>query len=344
MTCALLVTARNFSQRTQTVAPCAVALILCVLVLQTVNANEVIRFGTGGNEGSYFPVGSIIAVAINERRIKTEDGREIVVLPQRSNGSVANLNDISDNLLEMGLAQADVVSFAHAAVGQFEDTAVGESLRTVGTLYVESVHLVVTVDSGIEEFSDLAGKRVSVDELGSGTQIDVEPMLAAHEMTYEDIQAVYLKPVDSIERLREGQLDAFFMIAGYPIKGVKDLVDEGIGKVIGLEQEIIDQLTSEHLYFSRSVIPANIYANDSQTPTLGVPAQIIVNNELDESIAYEITKTLWSESTLKALAEGHPRGADIAAETALRGVAIPLHLGSFRYYQEQGISVPQHVR
>ena len=134
------------------------------------------------------------------------------------------------------------------------------------------------------------------------------------------------------------------MIAGYPIKGVKDLVDEGIGKVIGLEQEIIDQLTSEHLYFSRSVIPANIYANDSQTPTLGVPAQIIVNNELDESIAYEITKTLWSESTLKALAEGHPRGADIAAETALRGVAIPLHLGSFRYYQEQGISVPQHVR
>ena len=83
MTCALLVTARNFSQRTQTVAPCAVALILCVLVLQTVNANEVIRFGTGGNEGSYFPVGSIIAVAINERRIKTEDGREIVVLPQR---------------------------------------------------------------------------------------------------------------------------------------------------------------------------------------------------------------------------------------------------------------------
>ena len=314
-----------------------VVLLCCYAFFSTatVRADETFRFGTGGTAGSYFPIGSLIAVAINRKRIQTYSG-DLVVLPQRSSGSVSNLADIAAGLLEGGLAQADVVSLAYGGNGQFKDIAVDTKLRTVGTLYLESMHLVVIAESNINGVADLAGKRVSVDELGSGTQLDVDPVLAAYGMTRDDIKPIYLKPVDSIDRMRRGLLDAFFVIAGYPVAGVKQLVEDGVGRVVNLEGDRITKLTEDYVYFTSHAIPENIYSNDTEIPTLSVPAQMIVHADISDDVVYEITKTLWSDSTLSALAAGHPRGADINAATALEGVSIPLHPGAVRFYKEQG--------
>ena len=307
-------------------------------------ADQVFRLGTGGSDGTYFPIGSLIAVAINDKRMETETGERLLVIPQRSNGSVANLVDMSEGLLEAGLAQADVVNLAYHGRGQFENIPAYRNLRTVGTLYHESVHLVARTDSEINALSDLKGKRVSVDELGSGTQLDVEPILAAHNLSFEDIQPIYLKPVDSIERMRRGLLDAFFVIAGYPLSGIQKLVDDGVGRVLSLQGENIKKLTDDYLYFTKQIIPEGIYANESEIPTLSVPAQIIVREDISEDTIYEITRILWNRDTLHSLASGHSKGAEIKAGKALQGIGIPLHKGAARYYREAGFdlsSVPQ---
>ena len=318
-----------------------VCFVLAVLFVYhgSVRADQVFRFGTGGSDGAYFPIGSLIAVAINNKQMRTESGEMLTVLPQRSNGSVANLVDISEGLLEAGLAQADVVNLAYHGKGQFENISGYKNLRTVGTLYHESVHLVVRADSEINDLSDLKGKRVSVDELGSGTQLDVEPMLAAYSLSFDDIQPIYLKPVDSIERMRRGLLDAFFVIAGYPVSGVKKLVEDGIGRVVSLQGEPIDKLIYDYDYFTMQIIPAGIYSNGSEIPTLSVPAQIIVREDISENTIYEITKILWSRDALQSLASGHLKGAEIKAIKAIEGIGIPLHKGAERYYREVGFDL-----
>ena len=324
--------------------------IVCIVLalffncLGVARADQVFRFGTGGSDGTYFPIGSLIAAAINEKRVRTESGEQLLVIPQRSSGSVANLVDMSEGLLEAGLAQADVVNLAFHGEEQFENMSAYRNLRTVGTLYHESVHLVVRADSEINEVSDLRGRRVSVDELGSGTQLDVEPILAAFNLSFEDIQPIYLKPVDSIERMRRGLLDAFFVIAGYPLSGIKKLADDGVGRVISLQGENVEKLTDDYLYFTTQIIPKGIYSNELEIPTLSVPAQIIVREDISEHTIYQITKILWNSDTLNSLASGHSKGSEIEAGKALQGIGIPLHRGAARYYREVGFdlnSVPQ---
>jgi len=312
--------------------------ILCLILMTSsaqLYAEQLIRFGTGGSAGSYFPVGSAIAKEINQRSVACCSDNPLLVIPQRSNGSVSNIRDLGDNLLEIALAQADVVSLAYQGMGQFEGVELKSVLRTIGTLYQESVHLVVAVDSNINSIADLTGKRVAVDELGSGTQFDAELILAASGMSSADVKPIYLKPADSIKRMRSGLVDAIFIVSAYPVVAVQKLIEDGVGQVVSLGNDLISDLANEHLYFSAQSIPPDIYAGDEEINTLSVSAQMIVRADLPTAAAYEITSTLWSDTTLRALLNSHPRGSDLVAGNALQGVGIPLHPGALRYYKEQ---------
>jgi len=315
---------------------------LLIVNCGTASAEKIFRFGTGGNTGTYFAVGELIAGQIN-RRIPDSD-EQLVVIPQRSTGSVANINDLSEGLLEIGLAQADVVSLAYHGMGQFKNKNLRDTLRAVGSLYQESLHLVVRAGSGIETITDLVGKRVSVDELGSGTQLDAEVVLQASGMPLEEIKLVYLKLDDSIERMRRGVLDAMFVVAGYPVDGVKQIVDDGVGRMMGLSDDLVSRLTTEHLYFSARSIPAGIYLNSEEINTLSVSAQLIVRSDISAAVVFEMTKAIWSQGMLDSLIAGHPRGADISPDTALQGVSIPLHAGALNYYQKHGYDTKEVPR
>ncbi len=318
---------------------CVLGLVFLSLPGTAVHAEQVFRLGTGGNAGSYFPIGSLVATAVNKQRIKSTDNSELVILPQRSSGSVSNLKDIAAGLLEGGLVQADVASLAYRDAGQFKGSGGDRKLRSIGSLYLESVHVVVAAGSDIQGIADLAGKRVSVDELGSGTQLDVSRILATYGMTFSDILPVYLKTDDAIDRLQRGSLDAFFLISGYPVKGIKQLVDEGVGRLVGLELDQIERLIESYDFFADHAIAAGVYSNESEIPTISVPAQFIVRTNVSEEIVYQITKNLWSSDTLDVLASGHPRGEDINPATALQGIGVPLHPGAIRYYDELGFKI-----
>jgi len=326
---------------------------LCTLLFSAITgapglalATEVqpFRIGTGGTAGAYFPIGSLIAEALSYRAKGEEDEKaaidDLLVLAQRSKGSVANVVDIGSNLLESGLAQADVVHWAYEGTGPFDGSTPLAHLRAVATLYFESLHLVAHVDSGIASIADLPGHRVSVDEVGSGTELDVITVLQAYGIANDDLQMVYLKPTDAIDRLRRDELDAFFIVAGYPVSGVSALIEEGKATLIPISGPQIDSLLQESPFFTRDTIPAGAYATTDPVPTLSVAAQWIVNAALDEALIYRITRQLWSTETRKRLLDGHPKGREISISSALRGVSIPLHPGAERYYAEIGLQPP----
>ena len=155
------------------------------------------RIGTGGTGGTYYPVGGMIANAISTDKIN--------VSAVATNGSVANVNGIVGGSMESGFSQADVNAWAYTGTGIYEGKPKIEELRVIANLYPESVHVVVKKGAGIKSLADLKGKRVSIDEPGSGTLVNARALLAAYGVTEKDIRPEYLKQVQS-RREAQGRL------------------------------------------------------------------------------------------------------------------------------------------
>jgi len=317
-------------------------LITSIFSLVVAVEPRLIRIGTGGGSGTYFPIGTLIAESIGQSLNETPDPNStprLIVLPQRSSGSVANVKDIGDGLLESGFAQADVAHWAYHGIGPFEQNGPITDIRALATLYFESLHLVAHVDSGIAGVADLVGNRVSVDEVGSGTELDVQAVLDSFEISKDELELVYLKPADSIDRLRQNNLDAFFIVAGYPISGVSELIEEGTATLVPIVGPQIDILLKDHPFFTADEIPADAYSNSRAVRTLAVAAQWIISSDIEDDLVFDITKNLWSLDTRETLVKNHRKGRELIESAALKGIGIPLHAGAYRYYEQAGLAV-----
>ncbi len=321
--------------------------ITVVFKLLPVQAEELrfFRIGTGGVAGTYYPIGGMIAHAISNppgSRACAAGGScgppGLVVLAQSSNGSVANVKSMQQGKLESGFVQSDVAHWAYTGTGTFAGKTPMRGLRTIASLYPESVHIVVRRDSGIRRVSDLIGKRVSLDEPGSGTLIDAHLVLEAYGISPADIDAEYMKPDLAIRRMRKGKLDAFFVVAGYPARAISDLAADTRLRLLPIDGAAATRLISDYGFFSRDVIPAEVYANVGETPTVSVGAQWLVSATVENELVYQITRTLWSDNSRRLLDGGHSKGKSIVLESALQGLAAPLHPGAKRYYDEIGLS------
>ncbi len=288
------------------------------------------RIGTGGTAGTYYPVGGMIANAISSDRISAS--------AVASNGSVANVNAIAGGQAESGFAQADVATWAYTGTGVYEGKGRVEELRAIANLYPESVHLVVRKGLGVKTPADLKGKRVSLDEPGSGTLINARTILAAYGVTEKDIKPEYLKPNQAGEKLKDGSVDAFFFTGGYPAGAIAELAATGAGiELVPIAGPEADKLRESAKFFAPDEIPAGTYKDIGAVKTLAVGAQWVTSAKIDADLVYEVTKATWSDKTRAVLDAGHAKGKVIRKETALQGLGIPLHPGAERFYREAGL-------
>jgi len=307
---------------------------------------QIFRIGTGGVAGTYYPIGGMIAHAISNPpgdRPCNQGGScgppGLVVIAQSSNGSVANVKGIQHGNLESGFVQADIAYWAFNGSGPFSKGPPIRELRSIANLYPESIHIVVRKDSGIKQVRDLVGKRVSLDEPGSGTLIDAELVLKEYGISRNDLEVKFMKPDLAMERIRDNKLDAFFIVAGYPTKAVARLAGESGVRILPIVGAEAERLISRYRYFSRNEIPTGVYPGVSRVKTLAVGAQWLVSLSTDAELVYQITKSLWHQNSRQLLDNGHGKGRFILLETALEGLAVPLHPGARRFYDELGMSV-----
>lgn len=328
-----------------------VATILAVLALagtaaETTASEEItfFRIATGGVGGTYYPVGGLIAQAISNPPGSRPCNRGgscgvpgLVAVAQSAHGSVANIAAVAAGDVESAFAQSDIAYWAHTGTGIYLKSGKVDGIRAIAALYPESIHLVARRGLGIRSVLDLAGRRVSLDEEGSGTLVDARLILSAFGMTESDFNAEYRKPVPSLEAMAAGRLDAFFFVAGYPAKAITELAAAGNAELVPIEGPEVDLLAEKYGFFTRVAIPAGTYKGIGAVRTLSVRAQWIVGADVDAELVYRITKSLWHDSTRALLRAGHPQARAIARETALDGIAIPLHPGAERYYREAGL-------
>jgi TRAP transporter TAXI family solute receptor len=304
---------------------------------ETIRAQQqFFRIGTGGTGGTYFPVGGLIATAISEASGAGVKG--LVATAVASTGALANIDAIAAGQIDAGLTQADVAYWAWSGTGLFDGRPKAEGIRLIASLYPESVQIVVRRSAGIRGIADLKGKRVSLDEPGSGTLIDARIVLAAHGLSEQDLRAEYMKMGPAADRMRDGALDAFFTVGGWPIGAITELASSlGDVDLLPIDGTAAEQLLALHDFFAPDVIPADAYKGSSETRTVAVGAQFVTSTRTADALVYEITKALWNDTTRRMLDTGHPKGKLIRRETALAGAAIPLHAGAERFYREVGI-------
>lgn len=293
------------------------------------------RIGTGGTAGTYYPIGGLIANAISGTSESGVPG--LVATAVASNGSVANINAIQAGSAESGFSQSDVAYWAYTGTGLYEGKGKVEELRLIATLYPETVHLVARKDAGINSVADLKGKRVSLDEPGSGTLVDARIVLAAFGLSESDVQAEYLKPGPAGDRLRDGALDAYFFVGGYPAGAISELATSSGITLVPISGPEVDKMLTEYAFFAKDKVPAGTYAGVDETETISVAAQWVTSSKQPEDLIYNIVKATWSDATRKALDAGHAKGKMITLENATTGLGIPLHPGAERFYKEVGV-------
>ena len=185
--------------------------------------------------------------------------------------------------------------------------------------------------------ADLRGKRISLDEPGSGTLVDARIVLKAYGLSEEDLKPEYVKPDVAVEKIKTNLLDGFFIVAGFPTKSVNDLASTIGAELIPITGPNAAAIIEKHGFFSAGVIPAGTYKGIGETRTLSVLAQWVVDGELDAELVYQVTKAIWNPKAKILFEKGHPKAMKITLDTALDGIAIPLHPGAERYYREIGL-------
>ena len=305
------------------------------------------RIGTGSAGGTYFPIGGTIANGISSppgARPCDQGGQcgvpGLIAIAQSTTASVFNNTAVQNGELEAGLAAADVTRSMYLGEGKFEGMP-HPNLRVVANLYPEDLHLVLPEGESIESLADLAGKRVGIAQAGSGTQVAVLQMLEAWGITRDNIDEAELNNSQSAERLADGQIDAYFYAAGWPVSAMVQLSNTKGMELHSFTDDDLAKINGIIPAYIPSMIPSGVYEGvDYDVKTPAVSALLNVSSELSEELVYGITAALWNDNTRKLLDNGHAKGKLITPDTALAGIealGVPLHPGAEKFYKEVGL-------
>jgi TRAP transporter TAXI family solute receptor len=301
------------------------------------------RIGTAGVSGTYFLIGSVLADALSRPpglpACKPGNGCGVpglLAVVVSSAGSVANVAGILAGEIDSGFVQSDITFDAYTGSGPFAGEPPARTLRALSSLYPETLHLIAHRGAGIATVSDLRGKRVALDEPGSGTLADALLVLDAFGLGLSDLTPLHLSPAAALDAMAGGGADAAFIVGGYPFPLVDDAVRLEGATLVPITGPPVERLLAASRFLVRSRIPAGTYADLPALDTVSVEALWLAPTSLDEDLAYQLLVVLFDPKTSERLAAAHPRGADIRLASALDGIPIPLHPGAARFYRENG--------
>ncbi|MGF0539126.1 TAXI family TRAP transporter solute-binding subunit [Agrobacterium sp. ES01] len=291
-------------------------------------ADEFINVLTGGTSGVYYPLGAALSKIYGE---KIEGVRTQV---QSTKASVENLNLLQQGKGEIGFALGDSVKLAWEG-----DTEAGfkgplDKLRGIAAIYPNYIQIVASKESGITSLDQLKGKSVSVGAPKSGTELNARKIFETAGMSYEDLaKTEYLPFAESVELIKNRQLDATLQSAGLGVASIKDLATSVDIQVVSVPEEIATKLGAPYI---AATIPAGTYqGQDADVPTVAVVNFLVSSTNVSDDLAYEMTKQLFEN--LPEMEAAHKAAAQIKLENAIKGMPVPLHPGAERYYKEKGL-------
>ena len=290
-------------------------------------AGDSLTFTTGGDTGTYYGYGSVLAQYVSSNS-------DISVTAVVGNGAQANVEDLNSGAVQLGFCQSDVMSYAYTGTNLFAETGAVDSFSVVAALYMEQVQI-VTMNADIKTVDDLKGKTVSIGVAGSGVYFNAIDVLGVYGMTEDDITPVYQNFSDSAESLKDGKIDAAFIVAGAPTTAITDLSTGGQVYLVSIDDEHIDQLIAKSPYYSAYTVPASTYGMPEDCQTVAIGAVVLARDDVSEDSIYAFVSTIFEN----AGSIQHGKAEELSLEFASSITDVPYHPGAAKYFAEKGIEV-----
>lgn len=305
----------------------AIASASIALSAASTGAAEFINVLTGGTSGVYYPLGVALSKIYGD---KIEGVRTQV---QATKASVENLNLLQQGRGEIAFSLGDSVKLAWEGNTDAGFKAPLDKLRGIAAIYPNYIQIMASKESSIKTVADLKGKSLSVGAPKSGTELNARAILAAAGMSYDDLgKTEYLPFAESVELMKNRQLDATLQSAGLGVSSFKDLATSLDVQMVAVPEEIATKLGAPYI---AATVPAGTYqGQDSDVQTVAVVNFLVTHSEVSDETAYQMTKQLFEN--IPALTAAHKAAENIRIEDAVKGMPIPLHPGAERYYKEKG--------
>ena len=300
-------------------------------------ASAKLRFVTGGESGTYYAFGSVIAQ-------HATNNTNVAVTGLVGNGSKSNVEELADGNAELAFCQSDVMAYAYDGTNLFEQDGKVDCFSTVAALYMEDVQI-VTTDPSIKTVADLAGKNVSVGAAGSGVYFNAVDILSAYglgdldaEGKFTKINATYQSFGDSADSLKDGKIDAAFIVSGAPTTAITDLSTTKTAYLVSLDDEHINDLLAASPYYTKHVIPAGTYnGQEEDVTTVAVGAVILARDDVSEDAIYALTADIFDNAA--DLVSSHAKYGELSTEFGASITSVPYHPGAAKYFAEKGFDV-----
>ena len=307
----------------------AAALAGAALIAPPAAAQEFIAVLTGGSSGVYYPLG----VALSQIYGKALPGAKVSV--QATKASAENLNLLQAGRGEIAFTLGDTLTQAWNGNAEAGFKAPLKKLRTVAAIYPNYIQLVASADAGIRTLADLRGKRVAVGAPKSGTELNAREIFKAGGLSYQDFAKVeYLPFGESVELIKNRQLDATLISAGLGVAAVRDLATAVSLVLVPIPPELVRRIGDAA--YQPSAIPANTYQGQPDAvPTVAVQNFLVSHSGVPATTVYAMTRAMFEQLDLLVAAQASARA--IRKEAAAQGSPVPLHPGAERYYREQGL-------
>lgn len=298
------------------------------LLPATAQAQQFINILTGGTSGVYYPLGVALGKIYGEKipGVKTQ--------VQSTKASVENLNLLQRGRGELALALGDSVKFAWEGNAEVGFPAKLDKLRGVAAVYPNYIQIVASQSSGIKTFADLKGKSLSVGAAKSGTEVNAREVFQAMGMSYADLaKTEYLPFGESVELIKNRQLDATLQSAGLGVASIRDLATSLPINVVAVPADAVAKIGAPYV---AATIPAGTYPGQTaDVPTAAVVNFLVTHDGVPEETVYQMTKQLFEN--LDQMVAAHKAASAIKLEDATAGMPVPLHPGAARYYKEKGL-------
>jgi uncharacterized protein len=306
----------------------AAVAVAAFLTTPGARAQAFINVLTGGTSGVYYPLGVAIGKIYSDKipNVKTQ--------VQATKASVENLILLQQGRGEIAFTLGDSLKAAWEGDEEAGFKIKLDKLRTLGAIYPNYIQIVATAESGIRTLADLKGKSLSVGAPKSGTELNSRAILAAAGLTYKDLGKVeYLPFAESVDLMKNRQLNATLQSAGLGVASLKDLSTSTEITVVSVPKPVVDKIGPP---FVSVMIPANTYAGqDKDVPTAAVVNYLVTSSAVSDDLAYQMTRLVFE--SLPELANAHAAGREIKLGKAAAGSPVPLHPGAIRYYKEKGL-------
>jgi len=309
----------------------SVVAFLCTFNASTVlAAKKFVSIASGWVVGVYYPLAGAIS------NIAHKNLPDIKITVESSGASIANAKLIASGDADMAILQNDTAYYALKGLKPMFDKPVA-NIRGITSLYQEHCQIQARKDAKIAAVTDLKGKRVCVGPLGSGTELNAVQILEVYGMKFDDFAKVErLTATESSDYLKDGRIDAAFYSVGVGASGLMDTAMTVDCVIVPIDGSQRDDLMKKYSFFTKAVVPKGAYKGvDADIPTVAVMAILAARAEMEEAMAYQITKAIFDN--LKDIERAHAKGKELTLATALTGMSIPLHPGAEKFFKEKGI-------